>query len=212
VISPLARSSDRLSRRARLLLLLTDGRFGAIPDRSNAAMDRPRTSGNLRERIAFWAKGGKKGGGAPKKSEDVIGRAGQRPECGRDGRDGVSRSGKIPNFGLYSAQLRRGCGACCVAKDKRTGIFGATSATRACTNHGFACWSLAEAYGGWDDSDLWSGGQVANASRNRANCHSVSHIDVAVRGASRRKRKPFRWLAVTVPMPKGRRAPRTVAR
>lgn len=60
-------------------------------------------------------------------------------------------SGEDPNYGLYSANIRRAVRYIIRAQDKSTGYFGISM-----YQHGFAMLALAEAYGMIDDRDLWT--------------------------------------------------------
>ncbi|MGB0599056.1 MAG: prenyltransferase/squalene oxidase repeat-containing protein [Rubripirellula sp.] len=60
-------------------------------------------------------------------------------------------SGEDPNYGLYSANIRRAVRYIILAQDKSTGYFGISM-----YQHGFAMLALAEAYGMIDDRDLWT--------------------------------------------------------
>jgi hypothetical protein len=62
-------------------------------------------------------------------------------------------SGEDPNFGLYSANVRRAIRHIITLQDKRTGYFGGSM-----YHHGFAMLGLAEAYGAVDDRNLWTSG------------------------------------------------------
>lgn len=97
-------------------------------------------------------------------------------------------SGEDPNFGLYSANIRRGLRSMLRSQDKTTGIFGGNLGHTSMYNHGFAMLSLAEAYGTVDDSDLWSGGG-ANASRNQGQLSLGLSLELAVRGAVTSQKK-----------------------
>jgi hypothetical protein len=60
-------------------------------------------------------------------------------------------SGEDPNYGLYSANIRRGLRAMILAQDANTGYLGPSM-----YHHGFSTLALAEAYGTVDDRNLWS--------------------------------------------------------
>ncbi|MDB4678986.1 squalene--hopene cyclase [Rhodopirellula sp.] len=60
-------------------------------------------------------------------------------------------SGEDPNFGLYSANVRRALRFILRQQDPETGYFG-----QSMYHHGFAMLALAEAYGAVDDRTLWS--------------------------------------------------------
>ena len=59
-------------------------------------------------------------------------------------------SGEDPNFGLYSANIRRGLRAMILNQDASTGYLGPSM-----YHHGFSMLALAEAYGAVDDRNLW---------------------------------------------------------
>lgn len=59
-------------------------------------------------------------------------------------------SGEDPNFGLYSAPIRKSLRSIIRAQDANTGYMGSSM-----YHHGFATLALAEAYGAVDETDLW---------------------------------------------------------
>lgn len=59
-------------------------------------------------------------------------------------------SGEDPNFGIYSAHIRRALRSLIAAQDANTGYIGPSM-----YHHGFAMLALAEAYGAVDDRILW---------------------------------------------------------
>jgi hypothetical protein len=63
-------------------------------------------------------------------------------------------SGEDPNFGLYSANVRRAVRSIIGGQDANTGYFG-----HSMYEHGFAMLSLAEAYGSVDDRQVWPDGK-----------------------------------------------------
>ena len=69
-------------------------------------------------------------------------------------------SGEDPNFGRYSANVRRGLARLVSQQDAETGYFGSSM-----YNHGFAMLALAEAYGAVDESLLWGGSKIPPGKR-----------------------------------------------
>jgi hypothetical protein len=65
-------------------------------------------------------------------------------------------SGEDPNFGMYSAQIRRALRSIISSQDANTGYMG-----NSMYHHGFGILGLAEAYGAVDDRNLWPAGQAA---------------------------------------------------
>ena len=63
-------------------------------------------------------------------------------------------SGEDPNFGLYSANVRRAIRSIISGQDGNTGYFG-----NSMYHHGFAMLALAEAYGAVDDRQVWPDGK-----------------------------------------------------
>ncbi|MEC8473284.1 MAG: squalene--hopene cyclase, partial [Planctomycetota bacterium] len=64
-------------------------------------------------------------------------------------------SGEDPNFGLYSANVRRAIRYILLQQDPETGYYG-----QSMYHHGFAMLALAEAYGMVDDRSIWRDAQV----------------------------------------------------
>lgn len=64
-------------------------------------------------------------------------------------------SGEDPNFGLYSANVRRAVRSIVGGQDGNTGYFG-----NSMYHHGFATLALAEAYGSVDDRSVWPDGKM----------------------------------------------------
>ena len=64
-------------------------------------------------------------------------------------------NGEDPNFGRYSANIRRGLVHLVSQQDADTGYFESSM-----YNHGFSMLALAEAYGAVDESFLWTGSKV----------------------------------------------------
>ena len=64
-------------------------------------------------------------------------------------------NGEDPNFGRYSANIRRGLVHLVSQQDAETGYFESSM-----YNHGFTMLALAEAYGAVDESLLWTGSKV----------------------------------------------------
>ncbi len=71
-------------------------------------------------------------------------------------------SGEDPNYGPYSAAIRKSLRNIIGSQDKSTGYIG-----NSMYHHGFAMLALAEAYGAVDETDLWSGASV-NSDRQRS--------------------------------------------
>ena len=64
-------------------------------------------------------------------------------------------NGEDPNFGRYSANIRRGLVHLVSQQDAETGYFESSM-----YNHGFTMLALAEAYGAVDESLLWTGSKT----------------------------------------------------
>lgn len=67
----------------------------------------------------------------------------------------ILASGEDPNFGRFSANIRRGLTRLVSQQDAQTGYFESSM-----YNHGFCMLALAEAYGAVDESLLWAGTKV----------------------------------------------------
>ncbi|MBY0587278.1 terpene cyclase/mutase family protein [bacterium] len=89
-------------------------------------------------------------------------------------------SGEDPNFGLYSASIRKALRNILSVQNATTGYF-----PNSMYHHGFAMLALAEAYGAVDDRDLWRGAPVKGKSIGQA-------LELAVRLAiTSQKKNPF---------------------
>jgi hypothetical protein len=89
-------------------------------------------------------------------------------------------SGEDPNFGLYSANIRRGLRSMIRSQNASTGYLG-----NSMYHHGFAMLALAEAYGAVDERNLWP-----EAGGNKAERRSLgSALDLAVRLAVTSQKK-----------------------
>lgn len=99
-------------------------------------------------------------------------------------------SGEDPNFGIYSANIRRGLRNIVEGQDADTGILGGRHAGHASMyNHGFAMLALAEAYGAVDERTLWP---IDSATKKRSLGEA---LELAVRASvtSQKKNKFGGW-------------------
>jgi hypothetical protein len=86
-------------------------------------------------------------------------------------------SGEDPNFGLYSANVRKALKSIITEQNADTGILGSSM-----YHHGFAMLALAEAYGAVDDRDLFAAGEAKARTTGQA-------LELAVRGAVTSQKK-----------------------
>jgi hypothetical protein len=88
-------------------------------------------------------------------------------------------SGEDPNFGLYSANLRRALRHMLAQQNAETGYFGGSM-----YHHGFAMLAIAEAYGSVDDRNLWPDGGDKKTKRSLG-----QSLELAVRSAVTSQKK-----------------------
>lgn len=92
-------------------------------------------------------------------------------------------SGEDPNFGVYSNVIRRAVRRLILDQNETTGFFdGQSGAHSSMYHHGFAMLALSEAYGAFDDRDLWAGQPKKGKSIGQA-------LELAVRSALTSQKK-----------------------